>query len=137
VSENLDLVRSIYADFERGDFSRSDWAHHEFEIVYVGGPEPGYSASGHGTGVAATAESLRVFLSAWEDYCSKADEFHELDDERVLVLVRRSGHGKRSGVDLEQIASEGAELYHLRDGKVTKQVVYFDRDRALADLGLE
>jgi ketosteroid isomerase-like protein len=131
MSENLDLVRSIYAAWERGDYSATEWAHPEIEFVIAGGPAPG-----RWTGLAELAEGWREWLSAWEEWRVMAEEYRELDDERVLVLLHGSGRGKTSGVEIGQMQSNGANLFHIRDGKVTKLVIS-DRDRALADLGLE
>jgi hypothetical protein len=83
------------------------------------------------------AEDALGIFDAWEDVRTGAEEYRELDDERVLVLTRVSGRGKTSGVDLQHIRTSGAALFYIRDGKVTKHVVYFDPDRALADLGAE
>ena len=60
-----------------------------------------------------------------------------LDQARVLVLLHAAGgRGKTSGVVLGQHGGGGAGLIHVDGGKVTRLVAYFDRDRALADLGL-
>jgi ketosteroid isomerase-like protein len=82
------------------------------------------------------AEAVREHLSAWEGFRVEADEYRELDGERVLVLIHRRGSGKTSGVELEHMQTGGAHLFHVRGGKVTRFVAYADRERALADLGL-
>jgi ketosteroid isomerase-like protein len=132
VSANLDLVRSIYADWERGEFGRADWAHPEIEFVIADGPEPGRSV-----GVGAMGETWRKRISGWEDVRIAAEEYRELGDDRVLALVHDAGRASASGIDVDRMGSRSAAVFHLKDGKVTRGVVYWDRDRALADLGLE
>ena len=76
------------------------------------------------------------FLSAWEGHHVEHDDLRELDSERVLSLGRVAGRGRASGLDVDAIQTEGANLFHLRAGKVMRLVVYFDREHALADVGL-
>jgi ketosteroid isomerase-like protein len=130
-SDNVELVRSIFAAWESGDFSSTEWADPDIEYERVGLPDPDTW-----TGVASSGEAWRDFLSAWDDYRFTVDEYRELDDERVLVLIRRSGRGKASGLELAHMHTEGAHLFRIRDGKVTRLVAYLVRERALADLGL-
>ena len=129
-SPNLDLVRSIYADWERGDFSRADWADPEIEYVLVDGPAPG-----HWTGLASMAAASREILSTVEGGRFEAEECQELDAQRVLVLVKHSGRAKVSGVEIGQMPA-GASLFHIRDARVVRFVGYWNRERALTDLGL-
>jgi ketosteroid isomerase-like protein len=131
MSENLDLVRSIFAAWECGDYSSAEWAHHEVEFVRADGPSPG-----SWTGLAGMVEGTRDWLNTWDELRTEAYEYRELDDERVLVLVRMSGRGKTSGLQLAQMRTQGANLFHVRGGKVTRLVLYFDRDRAFVELGL-
>jgi ketosteroid isomerase-like protein len=132
-SANLDVVRSIYPDWERGDFSSADWADPDIEFVLADWPD-----AGTWSGVPGMAEGMHQLLSAWEDFYVVADESRELDDERVFVLVQAGGRGKTSGLELQAAYAtrRGAHEFHIRDSKVTRLVIYFDRDRAFADLGL-
>jgi hypothetical protein len=68
-SANVDLVRSICAGWERGDYSAAEWAHPEIEFVLADGPSPGSRM-----GLAGMAEDTRDWLSAWEEARAEAEE---------------------------------------------------------------
>jgi ketosteroid isomerase-like protein len=128
---NLELVRPLYTAWERGDRSATQWAHPEIEFVIADGPAPG-----RWTGLAGMAEGFRELVSGWVEWCPRADEYRELEGERVLVLDHFSGRGRKSGLEAGQMRTEGAALFEFSDGKMTKLVVYWDRERALEAVGL-
>jgi ketosteroid isomerase-like protein len=132
VSENLDLVRSIVAAWEQGDFSRAEWADSEIEYAMFGGLEDGTVR-----GLSGMAQRWGQWLSVWDSVRVEAEDYRDVDAERVLALVTTIGRGKTSGVQLEQTHVKGAVVFHVRDGKVTRLAQYWDRDLALADLGLK
>lgn len=130
-SANVALVRSIYADWERGDFSSAVWADAAVEFSFADGP-----SKGSWTGLAGMAEANRIWLDAWQEVSQVAEEFRELDSERVLVVHQFSARGRRSGIELGPIRRDAAAVFTIRHGKVIRLVHYFDRERAFADLGL-
>jgi len=131
-SANVELVRSIYADWGRGDFSRTAaWADPEMEWIGVDGLIPGRTV-----GLDAMAAGWREFLSDWDSFRAVGEQYRELDEDRVLVLHRFFGRGRASGLEVGQTGSEGACIFHVRNGAVTKLLLYSVRDNALAATGL-
>jgi ketosteroid isomerase-like protein len=121
----------VLAAWEHGDFSSADWADPDVEYVFADGP-----SSGSWNGLAEMAEAWREWLSAWDGFRAEADDYKVLDDERVLVLNSFGGRGKTSGVGVGPLMTKGASVFHIRNAKVTRLVLYWDRTRALADLDL-
>src|SRR6478736_467697 len=130
--ENLDFVRSLYVARARGDFALAEWAHPQIEFVLADGP-----TRGRATGLAAMARAWGEFFNVLQDHQIRAAGYRELDDERVLVLTRRSARRKLSQMELPQAWRKGIALYTIRSGKVVRLLVYMDRQRGLADLGLK
>jgi ketosteroid isomerase-like protein len=129
--ENMEPIQAIFADWERGDYSSDEWAHPDIEFVVADGPTPG-----SWRGIPAMAKVWREALSAFDEHHTKAEEYRQLDGERLLVLVQFSGRGRASGLELATMPTRGANLFHVLDGKVTRLVLYWDRERALEALGL-
>jgi hypothetical protein len=128
MSANLDLVRSIHARWERGDYSSApSWADPEMELVFADGPTPG-----SWTGIESATSAWRDFLAAWKDWRAEVEEIRELDSEVCSHSHAAAGAVKRVGLtsgtcDPRELASTG---------EVVRNVFYLDRDRALAYLGL-
>jgi ketosteroid isomerase-like protein len=122
-------LEALYAEWARGDYTRSDIFDPEVEMDGFGMGEP-LRASGR----EAVASTLGDWLSAWE-----RPLVIELDEliprgQRVLALVRWRGKGKGSGVEME---AGGAHLWTFRDGLIVRFDVYRDREEARAALEQE
>ena len=131
MSANLDLVRSIYANWERGDFSSVGWADAQIEFVFVDGPEPG-----RWTGVAQMAAAWRRVLGDFEGFRTESARYEELDHGRILALTRFCGRAKQSGFDLGDMPSDQSAIFEVRGGRVARIELCWDASRVLSDLGL-
>jgi ketosteroid isomerase-like protein len=65
-------------------------------------------------------------MTVWENYRAEAEDYRELDSERVLVLMRHGGRSRTSGVEVGHLDKRGANLFHIRDGKVVRLTFYCD-----------
>jgi hypothetical protein len=128
VGENLELVRGLYRDWERGDFSSVDWAHPEIELV------PHTPLLKPARGITELGERWRDWLSSFSEWRLDLEELLEVGDE-VVALTRIDTRGKGSGIRFDSIAS--ANVFAFRDGKVVRLELHLDRGPVLERFGIE
>jgi ketosteroid isomerase-like protein len=128
-SPNVDLVRSLHAAWERGDYSSTEWAHPEIEFVMEGEffPDPGSYR-----GVEAMIRAWSGWLGAWEGFHTSEPELIDLGD-RVIAFYTIHGRGRSSGVEVE---APVANVFTFRAGEVVR-LDLVTRAQGLREAGIE
>ena len=126
MSENIEVVRSISADWARGDYASVEWADPDIELVGADGAVT--------RGINELGKTWAEFLEAWDHFATVAEEIVDAGDDRVLVWVRFQGRGRGSGTPIA--AFPGAQVFTLREGKVVRLELFTNRAEALEAAGL-
>jgi ketosteroid isomerase-like protein len=128
--ENVEIIRRGYQALASGEI---DFETLDPEIEWRGPREfPDLAEPRHGH------EGVREYMAkvgeAFDDYRMVAEEFIDVDDDRVLVFAREGGRGKGSGLPVQ--TNPTAHLYTLRDGKAIRMESSWERRDALRAAGL-
>ena len=127
MGKNAALLRHAFEAFNRAGIDAVlDLMHPEVEVVDL----PQVPEERHRRGRAAIAAWVRSLDEIWDRLRLDAEEVTELDDERVLAVVRFSGHARSSGVEIDQRV---ATVFTVREGKAVRWRIYPTRDEAVAD----
>lgn len=118
--DTADVIRSLFAALEQDDFATA---------LELFDPEVEWSPTeGRYRGVEGVGAAFIEWMEPWDEHHIELEEVIETADDRVLVTIRLTGRGGRSGMEIDQ---RFFQLYSSADGRITRMVEYVDRDRAL------
>ena len=128
--ENVELVRSLYAAWNRRDVE--EWLSFLApDIVFR--PVPTFTDSQERRGLDAMRRWMAEWSEVWaDDHTTQAESIREYGDA-VIALLRFTGHARASGVE---VAGGTFEVFRFRDGKIASVEDFTDHAEALEAVGL-
>jgi ketosteroid isomerase-like protein len=128
----VEIIRGVYDAWLRGDASAVEAFDPEI-VLYPAAESDWVGLEDSYRGPDGIARYLRLIAETIDDYRPQIVELRDVGD-RVLTLAVESGRGKHSGAEVE--SRNTAHVWTLRDEKAVRLDLYWNRDRAFADLGL-
>ena len=130
--ENVEILRGGFDAFARGDID---------SVLDRLDPDVDWSAAIApmlGVETVHGREAMRRFLTrdlfdGFDQFRAEPLSIEDLGGEYVLVMVRYTGRGQSSGIEMDMTS---ASLYRLRDGKTVTMRDYPTRAEALEAVGL-
>jgi len=127
---NVDALRRGYEALNSGDLS---------EVHALLHPDIEWEEEGSApeAGVHRGRDTFETFLRSWlesfDDFRIEPEQIVE-DDDRLIALVRQSGTGRASGVEVEVRI---AHVWTVQDGRAVRWQSYPSREEALASVPSE
>ena len=131
VETNVETVRRAYEAFSRAGLDALLEHFHpdsEYDVTAAIGPYAGMYY-----GRAAIRNFLADYFESWEYVRMDPEDFIEVGEDHVVVLLRMHMRGKGSGVEVE---AQTINVWTMRDGKAARLAVYNDKSEALEAVGV-
>jgi ketosteroid isomerase-like protein len=121
------LLEGILEEWGRGEFWNG--APYADDVVFVrAGPD-----GGEYHGIEGLTAAWRDFLAAWEDFRITTDRVMAGEAGVYVLLIGLNARGKGSGVTID---AEVANVVRMRDGRIARLEMFWDREAALAAAGV-
>ena len=128
MSRDLAMLQGILGEWSRGEFWNAE-PYADDVVFVVSGPD---AAEYHG--IDGLTAAWRDFLSAWNDFRIETERVVPGDDGAYALLIRLQARGKGSGVDID---AEVANVVNVRDGRVVRLDMFWDREKGLRAAGVQ
>jgi ketosteroid isomerase-like protein len=129
--QNLEIVRSAFAAFSRGDIEGILRLCDEGIVITQPSDLPGVSREQRGH--RGVVEALAIWPEQWDDYRTEILRIAAAPDGKVFAATRTRGRGKQSGIE---VAMEFSFVFTVRDAKISEWRLFIHEDQALEAAGL-
>jgi ketosteroid isomerase-like protein len=127
--ENVEIVRRIFEEWERGNFWTADYLDPDVAFTWVNAI---LTPGGETRGIAELTERVQEFLGAWDGLTAAAEQLVDAG-ERIVAVEEWRGRGKTSGAPVQ--VRQGS-VWTISNRRVIRVVVYSDPAEALEAVGL-
>jgi ketosteroid isomerase-like protein len=130
-STNVAIVRRAYEAWNAGDIAA---ATEVLDPSVEWRMPPNFPEADTYRGIEEVTSRLTEFLEQWEEFVVEIEELLEAGDD-VVALTRFKGRSKKVGLALTGVSVD-AQVWTLRDGRVTRVWMYGGTEDALEAAGL-
>jgi ketosteroid isomerase-like protein len=127
--ENVEIVRRLYAEWERGNFRATEGLDPNIRMVWAASTPDGEAES---VGLEQVAEAMKRWLEPFDRLVLKAERIIEAGD-LVVVISDWRGSGKGSGIETTWRLGT---VWTFQNGQAVGAVAYETPGAALEAVGL-